>query len=255
MAPKGGKRKSGAAGGGGAVGEDDPDSKKGKTGDGPTLFEMNALPWWSDAMIVLDQILACGSVGNFFNAAFTTPEARAGAFKRMSDALPGDRLMPYATNGDFTKDGQKVALRPYMMGMGVEFGNKGLLVHDSFKALCQLVLVKGFLTDGENLAGVEKLMVTCPNPLYFNGGKLPEQDAIEADIMLTQSVACVKGWTRCQAWLAVVWVILECNLVDKLHPSVLQSFTTAFGVVKVFAEPSHEMDINRGAFVFVVLCV
>jgi hypothetical protein len=157
--------------------------------------------------------------------------------------------VPYATEKCFKQDGQKVALRPYMMGMSIEFGNKGLIVLDTFKALCQLVLVKGFLTDGENLAGVEKLMVTTPNPLYFPGGKLPDQVSIENDIMMSQSVACVKGWTRCQAWLAAVLIIVECDLVKKMTPIVLESFATAFGVVKVFDEPSHEMDINRGAFI------
>jgi hypothetical protein len=238
MAPK--KRKS-------SGGDDGPDRrvKSGEDHGGPTPFEINGLPWWSDAMSKLEEILCCGNVEEYVAQKYPSSDAKTEMWQLMSKSFPPVPGIAYATDQDLKIDGQKVALRPFMMGMGTEFGNKGLILLEPFKNLCQLVLVKGFLTDGDSMA-VEKLLVTAPNSTFFKGHQLPEAVLVEGGLVSTQSVACVKGWTRSQAWLASALVIMECNLIDKMNPNILQSLSTGFAVVKVFARAADEMDFNRG---------
>ena len=93
-----------------------------------------------------------------------------------------------------------------------------MLVLPDVRALIALILVFGFNTDAEEMAGTEKLAVCQLNPNWFapEDWEIYYTPRVAESKIRASSIALIKGWTRVVAAHFIVASIIKLDLVSEL---------------------------------------
>ena len=139
-------------------------------------------------------------------------------------------------------------LQLWNLNFDVQAGNKGLVTQENFKNLVALILGQGFRTCPD-LPGVEALVITKVNPIYWQDGVGPRSPLLRDGALHIGEIGFVKGWTRSLAAQTIADIIIKLDLVDvvrKDHPALHASLCTVHGIVGIYASEQKMIDANRG---------
>ena len=103
------------------------------------------------------------------------------------------------------------SLGPWMLSWPEEFGNRGIAMTDDTMCLVELILARGLLAEGAELAGVAKIAATT-----VNANLLPQQyemPLLKVGLVPVGVVGYVKGWTRCAALLFFIDAVFRLGLL------------------------------------------
>ena len=192
------------------------------------LVAAEAIPWWGDATLLLEKILGNRGAAHFFETKFPNVEARKALAERFLQAFP---LPSSQTLSSDLSSGVKT-LQFWQTCWHPQGGNRGMASNDVFSSLVQLILLQGFKTDASLLAGTEYPVLQAVQPVYFDSPwDTPE---LVPNTMGLNSVALLKGWTRCLAMTTAAFIITELNVVDYYKqqlPEQYQSYCVMKGMV------------------------
>jgi hypothetical protein len=179
------------------------------------------------------------SVDAFLTATFKTPDLLTDFVTKFEAQFPPEVGVKYSKD---IVPGPKF-YRFWQLGWQPECGNAGCVHTEDMKTLVTLMLCNGVKTNGDEMAGVEKL-VLCPLQKHwfvdfdtkYITCKIPSYAVPAAGI------GQVKGWKRsCAAWF-ITQRIIELDLsaaVKEALPELYDSLLTAYSIV-------HTSDTDEG---------
>lgn len=203
-----------------------------------------AKPYVMQVMQHLDEVLNThGSIDSYLTSKYNTPESLTHLLESINEAFPPMEGHDYSQD---LQPGRKL-LRPYMVSWLPDLGNKGVCVTDDIKALVGLVAARGFLSDAENLPGVEKLVVAAIPEEYADSVQPFQNLCVPGFELGLSSVALVKGWSRTNALWFVTTTIIENGLLDelKLDDFVYNSFRTVHGICHPYDSLERQVFASR----------
>jgi hypothetical protein len=220
------------------------DKKKGKKGEEVLASETENIPWWNEAMAVLDTALATsGGVSEFLDSEYKSSEEKLAFAQWLDRSFPAETGIAYAK--DFSANGA-LNIRLYNLCWHKDSGNKGLVVEEKMRNLVMLILARGFRTDAD-LYTCEKLNIICADPLLFPLG-LPCMPVVHAGEMPAFSVNYVKGWTRAVAALMACHIFKTLDIVEKikLDAPMFETFVTVYCLKRPWMDTASSVDANLG---------
>ena len=203
------------------------------------------LPWWTAAMEQLNNILEEGvGASEWLLEQFPTQE------KREAFATELWKSFPCPEGVTLSKDlspGVKT-FQLWQVCYHVQAGNKGMVPNEYFKPLVQLILLEGCKTDASTIPGVEYPVITDLVPAFF---KEPwKTGSLVGETYDYQSIAFIKGWTRCLGMVLAAKILIDLGAVDyyKQHmPEQFKSFCVLKGMAPQRAGTAAEqISANRG---------
>lgn len=140
----------------------------------------------------------------------------------------------------------RVYLRPYMLSWRRETGNKGWVTFENFRALLQMIMAKGFLTNPE-APGVEMPVCSRHHPKLVSCDMY--QPDIEDEVLPANSISMVKGWTRACAMHLLLKLCIEIEVFDQFMSFLgdrAEGFKTIHANFQLCVGDADPMDVNRG---------
>lgn len=167
-------------------------------------------------------------------------------FTWLSEKFPRDPDMQYLDDReDFSV--RRVMLRPHMCSWDKSAGNKGWVMSENFRALIQMVLAKGFLTNPD-VPGVEMPVCSRHHPKLVKLGDMYQPD-IEDGVLPANSISMVKGWSRVCAMHLVLKMCVEVEVFDQYMAYLgdrTEGFCTIHATLQLCTGDADPMDVNRG---------
>ena len=150
----------------------------------------------------------------------------------LDSAFPPDPKVTYLSADEQEPIGSR-QLRLWQLSYHVDSGNSGIMVQEDMETLTSLIVSAGFLTDADNIGGVEKLASKMPDKVFVDAYKMITLHPKHQQLAPMFGVWHVKGWKRSVAALAVATVIAEGGHADELKskmPDIHNSFCTVHAV-------------------------
>eukprot|EP00438_Fugacium_kawagutii_P009203 Skav234295 [mRNA] locus=scaffold2271:198567:201667:+ [translate_table: standard] len=134
-----------------------------------------------------------------------------------------------------------------MLSWRREAGNKGWVMNENFRALLQMILAKGFLTNPD-VPGVEMPVCCRHHPKLVKIEDVYQPD-MEDGVLPANSISMVKGWSRACAMHLVLKLCVEVQVFDQYMAYLgdrAEGFKTIHGNLQLCIGDADPMDVNRG---------
>ena len=231
--------------GGAGGGKGGPTPQKNKDGASPMVKDAMKKHKWVEQILAKfdEEIKVLHQLPDILQAKYGNDKMRREFAGQLDEAFPevdGEEYVKKLSPGSHKA-------RLYMFGWRTDMGQKGLQDNDDVRTLIALICLQGFKTNTDVHIGCEKIVAQEPANLdtAVPCTALP----FKKHELGLNSIAYVKGWTRCTAAIYIASCILELDLLDEIkmaHAVLFESLRSISVMVGEYESNVQRIMSNRG---------